>query len=118
MGYFFDTYALVEITQKNPNYVSYFDESITTSLLNLIELYYAVLRDSDEDKAKETYSKFRNSVIPLTDDAIFKAMKLKLKNKRLSYVDCIGYVLALENNLKFLTGGRQFEGMDNVVFVK
>lgn len=118
MAFFFDTYAIVEITQKNPNYAGYFDETITTSLLNLIELYHAILKDSNEDKARETYYKFRNSPIPISDEIIFKAMKLKLKNKKLSYVDCIGYTLALENNLKFLTGDKEFEGMGNVEFVK
>jgi predicted nucleic acid-binding protein len=44
--------------------------------------------------------------------------RLKEKAKRLSYVDAIGYQLALEKNAKFLTGDKEFKGMKNVEFVK
>ena len=120
MRYFFDTYALIEITNKNPAYVKYADELISTGLLNIMELYYAVLRDFGEQKAKEAYYTFRNCLIAITDDSVFKAMNLrfKLKNKNLSYADCIGHVLAAENSLKFLTGDKEFQHMDNVEFVK
>ena len=33
-------------------------------------------------------------------------------------VDCIGYMTAKRLGVKFLTGDREFEGMDNVEFVK
>lgn len=33
-------------------------------------------------------------------------------------VDCIGYVYAKENGLRFVTGDKEFEGMENVEFVK
>ena len=118
MAYFFDTYALIEITKKNPNFVIYFDENITTSNFNLIELYYCILRDSDEQNAKSAYYNFKNSVIEISDEVIFDAMKMKLKNKSLSYVDALGYNLALKNNLKFLTGDREFKNMSNVEFVQ
>ena len=54
------------------------------------------------------------------DDVIFEAMKLKLKlkNKNLSYTDCIGYAYALRNSIKFLTGDRGFERMENVELVR
>lgn len=118
--FFFDTYALVEITQNNPNYIKYFEELITISIFNLVELYYSLLKDLGEESAKVGYHRFRNCVIEFKYDIIFEAMKLKLenKNKKLSYTDCIGYTLALKNNLKFLTGDKGFEDMDNVEFVK
>ena len=40
------------------------------------------------------------------------------KKKDLSYTDCIGYIYAARNNMKFLTGDKEFEGMKNVEFVK
>ena len=39
-------------------------------------------------------------------------------NRKLSYIDCIGYLVAIKSNLKFLTGDRQFENRTNVEFVK
>ena len=116
--YFFDTYALIAIIKNNPNYIPYLDEIVVTSDLNLIELYYIVLKDFNEEKARIMYAKFKDCVINIKDEAIFDAMKLKLKNKDLSYADCIGYILALKNDLKFLTGDQAFKDMKNVEYIK
>ena len=118
MKYFFDTYAIIEITKNNPNYVQYTDELVTTTIFNLVELYYSVLRDFNEETAKTVYNKFRECISEVRDDVIFEAMKFKLKNKNLSYTDCIGYSFALKNNLKFLTGDKEFANFDNVEYVK
>ena len=120
MAYFFDTYALFSILKNNPNYFKYSDEVITTSIFNLAEIFYISLRDFGEDDAKKAYRKFKENIIELDDNIIFDAMKfrLKRKNQNLSYADCIGYTLAGKHNLKFLTGDREFEGMENVEFVK
>ena len=32
--------------------------------------------------------------------------------------DCIGYILAKNIGIKFLTGDKEFENLDNVEFVK
>ena len=58
-----------------------------------------------------------NNPKPLT---IKNAMKFRLANKKkkLSYADCIGYQLAKEHGLKFLTGDKEFENLPNVEFVK
>jgi len=40
------------------------------------------------------------------------------KKRNLSYVDCIGYIIAKQRNIKFLTGDKEFEYMENVEFVK
>ena len=60
------------------------------------------------------------SCVSIPDRVIKEAMKLKLKfkDKKLSYVDCIGYVFALELGLKFLTGDNEFKDLVNVEFVK
>ena len=116
--YFFDTYALIELIKSNPNYINYADEIVATTLLNLIELYYCIIRDFNEEKAKNIYCKFKECIIEFKDDIVFEAMKLKLKNKNLSYVDAIGYITALKNNLIFLTGDNQFKDMETVEFVK
>ena len=42
----------------------------------------------------------------------------KVNIANLSYVDYIGYILAKQRNVKFLTGDKEFENMDNVEFVK
>ena len=118
--FFFDTYALIEILKSNPDYVPYLEEPITITMLNLIELYYSALKYLGIERAKEYYTKYKVSVVEINDEIVFDAMKLKLKysQKNLSYVDCIGYIYAKANKLKFLTGDKEFIGMENVEFVK
>ena len=118
--YFFDTYALIEIAGNNPNYIKFIEENVVTTRFNLVELIYAVISKSGEDAAKNLFERFKDSEIHVPDEIIFKAMIFRFRNKKknLSYVDCIGYMFAIENSLKFLTGDEAFRGLKNVEFVK
>ena len=118
--YFFDTYAFIEILNGNPNYTKYKTTEIVTSKFNLIELYYIILLRFNKEKADEIYDQLLKYVIYVDDFTIKEAMVFRAKNKskKLSYIDCIGYIIAKMNNLRFLTGDKQFEKIDNVEFVK
>ena len=120
MKYFFDTYALIEVAKNNPDYLDYSSSVVITTIFNLAELYYILLKDFSEERAKTVYYKFKECVNEISDDVIFGAMKFRKqhKSKNLSYADCIGYCLAMQNNLKFLTGDREFRDMPNVEFAK
>jgi len=119
-GYFMDTYALIEITKGNKNYEKFIDMPLSTSVLNLYELYYILLRDFNEEAAKRYFYKFKQMVIKITDESIFDASLIKNSNKKkdLSYADALGYALSQENGLKFLTGDKEFRDFENVEFVK
>lgn len=41
-----------------------------------------------------------------------------LRKNNISHIDCIGYFVALENNVKFLTGEKHFRHLSNVEFVQ
>lgn len=71
-------------------------------------------------KANNIFDKFKKCVIDLDYETLQSAVKFRKehKKKNLSYADCIGYTFALKNNLKFLTGDKEFKVMDNVEFVK
>ncbi len=118
--YFFDTYAFIEILNGNPSYLKYKETRIVTCRFNLIEVYYIVLSRFGKEKADEVYEQLIKYLIYVDDSTIKEAMVFRLVNKKknLSYVDCIGYIIAKMNGLRFLTGDKQFEGMDNVEFVK
>ena len=120
MNYFLDTYALIEIIEGNVRYKKFISEKTYTSIFNLYELYYSLLRDYDEVVAKKNFDQFKNIVIPIKEDNIFAASKFKLsyKKQRISYTDALGYSIAIQNNLVFLTGDKEFENMDNVEFIK
>lgn len=120
MPYFFDTYALIEIIKSNKNYLPYCEEEIFTSLLNLGELYYALLIQFGEHTAEEWRKKLEGSYLAVTEDVIVKAMVFKSlhKPKKFSFVDCISYSLARENNMVFLTGDKEFSDIEGVEFVQ
>ena len=120
MKYFFDTYALIEIAKNNPNYLNYAGDVVITTIFNLSELYYIILKEFGKERAKIVYHKFKECSDMISDDVIFEAMelRLRLKKKNLSYTDCIGYVYALKNNLKCLTGDKEFKSMNYVEFVQ
>ena len=120
VNYFFDTYALIEVTKNNPNYLKFIGEDVVTSKFNLVELTYITLVELGEESAKKVFQRFKDAEVDIDDEILFKAVKFRLKHKKksLSYADCIGYIFALENKLKFLTGDHAFEGMNSVEFVK
>jgi predicted nucleic acid-binding protein len=124
--YFLDTYALMEYVGGNKSYLRYFSpensQLLKTSILNLMELYYHVLRDAGENAAEDTYAQFKQFSLPLTDDDVKNAMKLRLrlKSRRLdiSYTDAVGYSIAERLGARFLTGDRAFKSLSNVEFVR
>ena len=115
-----DTYALIELIGGNPNYQKYTNNLLLTTNFNLAELYYALLRDYDQETAEKYLKLYLDFLIPITPSSIQWGMQFKLKYRKdkLSYTDCVGYALAFELNIKFLTGDQKFETMPNVEFVK
>jgi uncharacterized protein len=117
--FFLDTYALVEIIQGNPKYKKYLKSELSTSIFNLYELYYNLLRDFNDETAKKYFMQFKQILIHFTDSDVFHASKFKLEHKKqkLSYTDCLGYGIALRENMKFLTGDKEFKNISNVEFM-
>ncbi len=120
VGYFWDSYAVAELISGNKNYAKYADEPVVITLFNLAEIYWFALNEYGEEKADNIYDKFKNSVVEISDDIFKGAIKFrkKHKSKDLSYADCIGYFYTIKNNMKFLTGDKEFQGLENVEFVR
>lgn len=122
-SYFADTYALVEYLRGNRAFARIIEEEEwSTSILNLIELYFAVLRDNDEKLADRALLAFRRHAVDIADADIRTGMGLRLRHKAkkldLSYADAVGYAMAMRLHTEFLTGDRAFEGFDGVKHVK
>ncbi len=119
--FYFDTYALVEIARGNPNYSKY-SESVNIMLnkLNLMEYAYFLLRIKKENRIQSLFNEYIKYNIEPSINALIEAVKFKLvqRKDKLSYIDCLGYMIAKENRVKFLTGDEKFRNMDNVEFVK
>lgn len=118
--YFFDTYALVEIYEGNEAFAKYFDSSFFMTKLNLFEFHYYLLRKSGEKEADEVAGGFSPNIRDFDERIIKQASRFRLlhRSRNLSMTDCIGYIYAKENGMKFLTGDTEFRKMENVEFVK
>ena len=94
-----------------------------TTWLNLMEVYYALLRDGEtEAKAREVVQAGRGYLLEFSLEDALDAMALRLRwrrrGKSLSYVDAIGFHLAQKHGLVFLTGDPAFRRMHGVTFVR
>ena len=118
--YFFDTYAVIEMHLANPNYESFSNYPIIISDLNIGEIYLFLVRNYGKSVALELLSGYSFKIASLSSELVIEAadFKFKHKEKRLSWADCIGYVVSRQQNLLFLTGDIQFRGMPDVEFVK
>ena len=120
VNYFFDSYAIIEVIKGNPHYARYTKEPVVITIFNLAEIYWAALNYLSEEESEEIYSHYKQAVVDIDDEVLKEAIQFRKKHKKknLSYADCIGYNLALKNDLKFLTGDKEFNFMENVEFVK
>ena len=119
--FFFDSYAFFEIIEGNKNYDLYTnDVVIITTKLNLMEVHYGLLNKHGKEIADKYYDRLLPFAVEIEDDIFKKANHFRaiFKKRDLSYVDCIGYILAQTRHIKFLTGDKQFQDLENVEFVK
>ncbi len=119
--FYFDTYALIEIYKSNPNYKKYSsDVGIILNKLNLMEFTNFLIREKRENEVKELFESLGKFNVDYSDKDLIEATKMKIKfsKEKLSFIDCIGYVLSRKHNVKFLTGDEKFESKKNVEFVK
>ena len=122
LKFFYDSYAIIESINGNENYRTHFlDSDGIITYFNLMEIYYSLLLDNaSKDAIDQITVLFANKIVKPELKECLEAVefKQKHKSKNLSYVDCLGYIMARNRRLKFLTGDEKFEKMDNVEFVK
>jgi|SRR3989344_6023829 len=139
--YFFDTYAIIELIKGNLKYEFVKDFTIITGVMNLAEVYYALLLEnkttkfltrpefwvqkipkefSRKEKVDSVVGGLNLQILDVSPDTAIQGALFRYKNKKVnfSYIDSIGYILALSNNLAFLTGDKEFENLENVEFIK
>jgi len=120
MDFFYDTYAIMSLIEGNKNYDNYKDNIITTSILNLAELYNIFLINHGKQTANYWIKKLNFNLLEIDKDSMIKSVEFRFVNRKddLSLADCVGYILSIKNNLKFLTGDSKFKNMKSVEFVK
>lgn len=115
-----DTYALIEISKGNEKFSKYSEEDFVVPDIVIAEFYGVILREYNEKTADYWFKKFENNIKSTNIYTIIKAIKFKQEHNKenLSFFDCIGYIFAKENNIKFVTGDEKFENKQNVEYVK
>ena len=119
--FFYDSYAIIAHFTGDKNYQSYFIEhSGVTSFYNAMEVYYAILKREGEKEAHLILQHLIPLIVYPDFNDIEPAMKFRLKHNKhkLSYADCLGYILASKHNVKFLTGDKEFASLPNVEFIR
>ena len=119
-SYFFDSYALIEIYKGSKNYEKYKRAKVVTSFFHLYELHYNLRKTFKDEEINDFFKLLQIFCAELSFSLIPKAVefRMKYKHKDLSYADCLGYVMAKEFGVKFLTGDNQFRDLPNVEFIK
>ncbi len=120
MHYFFDSYAIIEIIKNNQNYQKFKELPVITDALNIAEVHYFLIEHAGEAEADKAIQSLNISLLDINKEIAVEASKLRFANKKLklSYADCLGYILSKKNNLIFVTGDDAFKNFDKVEFVK
>ncbi len=115
----YDTYALIEIIEGNEKYQDYLDKKIIINDFIFAEFCYVLIRGRypNIDKYLGRCMKY---IIHVNPNVIKSAMAFRYQNRknRISMTDCISYFMARQLGIKFLTGDKEFENLENVEFVK
>lgn len=117
---FYDTYALYAIATGKESYKEFAkDYTIVTSLMNLYEFYYISIKEKQNEIAEKFFNRLLDNCSEIKAEHVKEAARFRFKEikKKLSYLDCLGYVIAKANNVKFLTGDAGFKDIGNVRFV-
>ena len=109
---FCDTSAIIDFIRSEEKTTPFKNNILITSSLNLMELYYILLRDHGKENAELHTKEWARYTAPVSLETVKRAMEFRLANRKenLSYVDCIGYLFAFEQGISFLTSDRAFAG--------
>lgn len=117
---FFDSYALIELAHGNQAVLALAGESFRTTLMNLYEMYFILAQKQHESLAEQSFEVLLPACTDIKAEDIKVAAKFRLQHAKrgFSYVDALGYTMALRLGLPFVTGDDDFAGFPQVTFIK
>ncbi len=119
--YFLDSYALIAILSGSEHYKEIDLNNGITTLSNLMEVqYYYHRKGVNDERIKDKLDYMLPMCISYSPIDCFDSVKFRFekKDKKLSYVDSLGYTLARKRGVEFVTGDAQFSGMEGVRFLR
>ena len=113
-----DTYILIEIYLGNEKFLNYLNTEFIVTDLTLAEFFGVLLRDYGEEEANLWFKKLERYSASVSKEILVEAIKFRQKNKKqnFSFFDAVGYIFALKNGYKFVTGDKEFENLERVEF--
>src|SRR3989338_4455987 len=114
-----DTYPLIEIAKGNQKFTFLLNEDIIITDTTIAEFYYVILQKYNIATADYWYKKLAHYCTAVPRSILIKAVKFRHSNKKkdLSFFDSVGYLFATEFNYHFVTGDKEFENLDNVLYI-
>jgi len=121
-----DSYALLVYLEKDPGFekvesllieAAEKDQSLLMSAVNWAEVYYIVLREFGEAKAKEIEKAIMTlpiEVIVADQDLCREAARIKAHNP-ISFADCFAAALASKSQATLVTGDKEFAKLQNLI---
>lgn len=115
-----DTYALMEISQNNPDFDIYLDSDFVITDLTLVEFYGVILKRYDEQTAEYWFKKLGQYALSVEKTILKEAVKFRYRHKKsdISFFDAVGYMFSVKKGYVFVTGDKEFKGFKNVEFKK
>jgi len=115
-----DTYALVEINNGNPRFTRLLKGELVITDITMAEFYAILYRTYNLQTADYWHKQLSFFCRPVSREILLKASKFRIDNRKqdLSFFDCVGYIFALENNIPFVTGDKEFQHRKGVEFIK
>lgn len=115
-----DTYALIEIAKANPKFRKYTQKDFVIADVILAEFYWVLCRDFSVDIADSWFDRLTPYVVSTGSLLYQQSIKLRheRKKQKLTFFDCVGYTLARQRKIPFVTGDKEFEHLPGVEFIK
>lgn len=103
--------------EKAAEYIEGTDTAVL-STVNLAEIYFSVLRDYNEKKAREKADTVRKRcfLIPVDEQIAVDAARLK-HSLKLPLADSIILATARTRNAKIVSGDKDFKGLPDTLFI-
>jgi predicted nucleic acid-binding protein len=114
-----DAHALIGLLDSDSRYTGYAKTPFITTDFALLELYWYCTRQGINEKHALALARFEEVLQYPDSDCLKFAAQLRFKHKRedLSYADCVGWALAQQLGIPFLTGDKAFKNKEGVAFV-
>ncbi len=115
-----DTYALVEINNGNKRFAEMLNHDFIITDLTMAEFYAGLYRKYNQKTADYWHRRLSSFCKPVPRDILIKVIRFRVDDakKHISLFDSVGYIYALENNIKFVTADKELEKREGVMFVR